>query len=297
MTNSENNVLKETYKNPTELYCSPKKYNNAEKNSTCYSHSELKMLAGEFNKHSSDKKIKGKTKKELAAELLKAYKPICDKNQYCWIKQTLTNTNKINKLESNFRIQMPYSWIDDQNTWLNTYDILYVMKQYEELYKDFSFLTVTPIDFAERNSSGQCIGDMLCDFDIKNLLAQKKTRFGIVFNTDPSTAQGQHWETCYCNLNPKKPNYGIYFYDSVANPCPRQIKTFMKKIVDQVNDPKFESKENKIQKQASDFDCGMFCIVFLTQCLKNIKFDEICKRMHTDKKINELRRVLYRPTK
>ena len=288
-----NNVLKETYKSPADVHCSPKMHHHAEKDSTCFSHGELKMLAGEFNKR-SEKKIKG-TKKEIATELLKAYKPICDKSQYCWIKQTLSNTSKISKLESNFRIPMPESWVKDQNTWLNTYDILYVMKQYEELHKEFIFLNVTPIDFAEKNSSGRCIGDMLCDFDVHDLMNKGKTRFGIVFNTDTSRGPGQHWCTVYCNLNPKKPNYGIYFYDSVANPCPRQIKAFMKKVVDQVNDPKFESKENKIQRQTGGSECGMFCIVYLTQCLKHIKHDVICERMGKDDFINSLRKILYSP--
>jgi hypothetical protein len=287
-------ILKETYKDPTEIHCSPIAHKSAKKDSTCYSHKELKMLTKIFNEK-NEKKIKGKTKKELAAELLKAYKPICDKDQYCWMKQTLSNTSKINKLEKNFRTPMPNSWVNNPNTWLNTYDILNVMKQYEELHKDFIFLNVTPIDFAERNSFGQCIGNMLCDFDIHNLLDDKKTRFGIVFNTDTSQGSGSHWISIYCNLNPKKPNYGIYFYDSVANPCPRQIKTFMKKVVDQVNDPKFESKENNIQSQFKGSECGVFSIVFLTQCLKNIKFDEICKKMGNDDHVNKLRKILYRP--
>jgi hypothetical protein len=285
------NVLKETYKNPTDIHCSPAKYNRAEKDQTCFSHDELKLLANEFNKH-SDKKIKGTSKKEIASELLKAYKPICNSDQYCWIKQTLSNSNKINKLEQNFRIQMPISWEKDKYTWLNTYDILYVMKQYEELYTDFEFLTVTPSDFSDKNSSGKCIGDMLCDFDVHNF---NKKRFGIVFNTGSSFSSGEHWQALFCNLNNKLPNYGIYFYDSVANPSSHKIKTFMKKIKDQVNDTKFELKENKIQSQYGGSECGMFSIIFLTQCLKNIKFDEICKRMHNDKKINELRMILYRP--
>ena len=293
-------ILKETYKNPADIHCSPKMHEHAEKDRTCFSLEELKLIVAEFNKKSEPaKQITATTKKGMVAALLKAYKPICDKNQYCWIKQTLAhNTSKLNKLESNFRVKMPNEWVNNQNTWLNTYDILYVMKQYEELYKDFVFLNVTPIDFAEKNSFGRCIGDMLCDFNVKDLLARQKTRFGIVFNTDPSTRGGQHWIMIYCNLDSKKPNYGIYFYDSVASPAPHQVKTFMKKIVGQVpeeNRSAFECKENKIQRQYSNYDCGMFCIVFLTQCLKNIKFDIICKNMYTDEKINSLRKVLYRP--
>jgi hypothetical protein len=122
-----------------------------------------------------------------------------------------------------------------------------------------------------------------------------KTRFGIIFNTDPSYKGGQHWISLYCNLDPKKPNYGIYFYDSVATPAPREVKTFMAKVAAQVKNKAFEVKENKIQKQYDNYECGVFSMVFITQCLKHIKFDTICRKMKTDSGMNKLRDILYRP--
>jgi hypothetical protein len=277
---------------PTTLHCSPKAHKFAEKDNTCYSHGELKLLAKEFNKK-SPQKITGKNKKELVEKLLKAYEKVCDKHQFCWIKQTLTSPTNVSKLEKSFRPQKPISWNKNRHTWLNTYDILYVLQQYEELYKDFKFLGVYSIDFASKDGFGKCIGDIMCDFDIKKF---KKTSFGVVFNTDPSYKGGQHWISLFCNLNPKKKNYGIYFYDSVASPAPKEVKAFMTKIQNQVNDPKFEKLENKIQKQYDNYDCGTFSIVFITQCLKNkYSYDYICKHMHQDEKVNKLRDVLYRP--
>ena len=287
-------------KDLTELHCSPKAHvENAEDgNYTCFSKPELKLLAAEFNKKSPKKiKITGK-KKEIVNQLLEAYKEVCDKHQFCWIKQTLTDPEKIAKLEKSFRPKMPDSWNDNPNTWLNTYDILYVMKQYEDLHKDFVFIGIYPIDFNESNSFGRCIGDILCNFDIKtNILDKGKKQFGIVFNTDPSTRSGSHWYSMYCNLNPNKKNYGIYSYDSVANEAQKQVKLFMKKVCDQVNDKKFECKENKIQRQFSNYDCGVYSMVFITQCLKNIPFKIICEKMQTDKYVNSFRQVLYRPSR
>jgi hypothetical protein len=300
--------LEEVYERAEELHCSPGKHHLAEKDKTCFTHGELKLLAKEFNKK-SPKKIKGKTKKELVHGLLTSFKDICDKHQFCWIRQVLTDSEKIRKLEDSFRPQKPKSWDSDPNTWLNTYDILYVLSQYEHLYKDYRFLNVTPIDFAEYNSFGKCIGDMLCDFDIKKDIldyhltygGKKRYRFGIVFNTDDSHSGGAHWISLYCNLNPKKPNYGIYFYDSVASRAPGEVKDFMSKIVEQVKTyhlPKaeqFEKKENKIQRQFSNYDCGVFSIVIQTQLLKGVVFDVLCKKMKTDRYINSLRNILYRP--
>lgn len=289
--------LDEAYGHPAELHCSPRAHKYAEKDRTCFTHGELKLLAREFNKRSPDApKITGKTKKEIAAKLLKEYAKICDKHQFCWIKKTLTDPQKISMLEKAFRPQRPLSWEKNRGTWLNTYDILYVMNQYEELYKDFAFLGVYPIDFASRDSFDRCVGDVLCDFDLKSdILGKKKKRFGIVFNTDDSKSPGMHWISLYCNLDKRHKNFGVYFYDSVANPAPREVKAFMKKIVAQVNDPAFESKENKAQRQFGNNQCGIFSVVFLTQCLKNVKFEELCKRMRRDKDMERFRDVLYRP--
>ena len=260
----------------------------AQKDKTCFKHGELKLLAKEFNKQSA-KKIKIGPKKKMVNDLLKSFQGVCSDNQYCWIKQIIKDVGKKVELEKAFRPEKPTTWKMDRHTWLNTYDILYVMKQYEELYKDFVFLNVVPRDFASREN-GTCIGDMLCDFDVRKL---DKKRFGIVFNTDDSHHGGMHWNALFCNLDNKKVNYGVYFYDSVGDKAMPEVRAFMKKIVDQVGDKDFEMKENKIQKQFGNSECGMFSIVFLTQCLKNIKFDLICKRMPTDAEINRIRDVLF----
>ena len=293
--------MNDVYKDPADLHCSPSHHKFAEKNSTCFSHAELKLLAKEFNKRSpSDKHIKGRTKGELVQKLLEAYKGVCDKYQYCWVKQTLTDSEKIAKLEKAFRPKKPVSWDEDHNTWLNTFDINYVLQQYEELYKHFAYVGCYPIDFSD-DSSGSCVGDILCEFDIHtHILGNKKKTFGVVFNTDPSYKGGSHWISLFCDLRkmvkgkPNK-NYGIFFYDSVSNPPPKEVVAFKKKICEQVGDPKFVNRDNKIQRQFSNYDCGVYSIVFITQMLKDIPYDVICEQMKTDKYVNSFRDVLYRP--
>ena len=317
-------MLENVYSGSTDIHCSPKAHKFAEKDSTCFSHGELKLLASEFNKkaEAGKPKIAGRTKKELAGKLLQAYKHICDKHQFCWIKQTLTDSKKIAKLEEAFRPAKPISWESDRTTWLNTYDILYVLEQYEELYKDYIFLGVYPIDFASKDSFDTCVGTPIvvkedkkhiksfnmCNFDIKrDILDKKKKRFGIVFNTDPSNRGGAHWYGLYCSLDTRKsnPNFGVYTYDSVANSPQKEVKEFMKNIAGQVEalkkeipefaKRKFESKANETQKQFGNNECGVFSLAYQTQMLKNIKFETLCKRMQNDAYMNKLRDVLYRP--
>lgn len=316
--------LENAYAGPAELHCSPKAHKFAEKDKTCFSHGELKLLAREFNKKAgpSVPKITGRSKKELTGKLLTAYKHICDKHQFCWIKQTLSDPKKAAKLEAAFRPSRPLSWESDRNTWLNTYDILYVLEQYEDLYKDYVFLGVYPIDFASKDSFGTCVGTpilvndekkvtksfSMCNFDIKrDVLDKKKKRFGIVFNTDPSNRGGAHWYGMYCSLDTRRsnPNFGVYTYDSVANSPQKEVSAFMKRIAEQVDALKgdvpslgkrtFQSKYNKTQKQFGNNECGVFSLAYQTQMLKNIPFEKVCTRMKNDSYMNKLRDVFYRP--
>jgi len=286
--------------NSSKLHCSP--YNQikyGEKQGTCFSQKDLIAIAKEYNKLSNinDKINIHQPKQKLHDDLEKAFQKVCT-NELCWANNDIIKNPQLkNKLKSSFRPLKPREWYSDRKTWLNTYDILFVLEQYETLYKDFKVMGVFPIDFAYTDEYGSCIGDDLCNFDIKTLLASKKKQFCIVLNLDYHNEPGSHWVSVFCNLNPKKENYGIYYYDSVANSPPKEAVEFMNLIKGQVNDPKFEVKHNKIQKQFANSECGIFSIIFLTQMLKQVPFDFICKHMRTDSEINKLRDVIYHPSK
>lgn len=277
------------------MYCSPSHHKHAKKG-TCFSPSELNLIAKTINEKEKKVVIKGKDKKKVIEQY---FQGICQDKEYCWLEQLDYNTRK--RLEEAFRPIKPRSWNNNPRTWLNTDDIMYVMKQYESLHKDFKFLGVHPIDFAERKD-GICIGYDLCDFDIRNFKKQK--RFAMVLNLDHHNEPGSHWVAIYCSLYQRKQNFGIYYYDSTSNPPGPEVQTFMEKVSEQVKRDfkpniasKFAMQFNSVQRQFKNSECGMFCIVFLTQCVKNIKFDEICERMKQDDDINNIRNILYRPPK
>lgn len=281
------------------LHCSPfNQVRYGKEYGTCYSQQNLIDIANEYNKLSQHKINIHQSHEQLHTDLEKAFQKIC-KDELCWVNNDIINNPELrNKVTNAFRPPKPRSWYDDKNTWLNTYDIVFVLEQYEKLYQDFKLMGVYPIDFALNDEDDRCIGDELCDFDIKKLKAQEKSQFGIVLNLDYHDEPGSHWVSLFCNLNPKKKNYGIFYYDSVANPPPDEVIEFMDLIKTQVNNKKFKVKSNKIQKQFGNFDCGMFCIIFMTQILKEqFSFEFICKHMHTDKEINRLRDVIYSPSK
>jgi hypothetical protein len=304
-TNKKNNVDKEK----SIMYCSPARFSMGVKDKTCLTTSELQEVAKEYNKFSQKmgkkKTIKISVDKDTIVKQMKnKLGNQCGNSDFCWVQQEFIPPQVQNKiLKKAFRPLKPIEWYKNRQTWLNTYDILKVMKQYEDKYKDFLFVGVFPVDFESFDEYGQCIASGMCEFNIKNLIENGKKRFGMVLNLDKHDQSGSHWVAIYCNLLSNRNNFGIYYYDSVAYPPPKEIASFMKKIEQQsytvfskkVAD-RFAMRYNRIQKQFDNFDCGMFSEVFITQMLKNINFDNICKYMKTDNEINQLRDVMYTPS-
>lgn len=286
-----------------EKFCSPSRYFNDGK--SCMTLNELQMIAKDLNKHlPKQRRISMRLKKDaLHTAIMRAMYPSCQDKEYCWIEHDFLSPEHKARIEAAFRPKKPSAWLSNPRTWLNTYDILHVLKPYENLYKDFAFLGVHPIDFQSTYANGQCIGDQLCSFHIRSLLDKKIKRFAFVLNLDRHDQSGSHWVAVYCGLDPKKPNFGVYYYDSVAHEPGPEVVSFMKQMYIQVQQvfpssigKTFALKFNQVQKQFKNTECGMFSIVFITQCLKHRAFKDICLLMRKDDAIQELRDVLYRPS-
>lgn len=315
----------QTQKNTTKqqpMYCSPARHDMGLKDNTCLTTTELKDIARDYNRNvvGNTKKEKpnsvGKSttlveikivdsKKQLFEALKEKLGPTCGNADHCWIQQDFVQPATRNRLLSKaFRPLKPREWYINRQTWLNTYDIQKVMQQYEEKYKDFVFLGVFPIDFASNDEYGQCISQEMCSFGLRKVLQVQKKRFGMVLNLDRHDQSGSHWVALYCNMQPKRKNFGIYYYDSVGHPPPREVASFMTHMEKESHDlfskkvaDRFVMRYNRVQKQFSNYDCGVFAEVFLTQMLKEIRFDDICQKMPTDAEVNKLRDVLYTPVR
>jgi hypothetical protein len=221
--------------------------------------------------------------------------------------EKLDYQTKSNILRKAYRPEKPRSWVANPQEWLSTYDILNVMSQYEERYKRYRFLGVYPVDFTDRTDDGYCVGENMCNFNVRDFLATGKNKFGLVLNTDTHRGDGEHWFAIYANLDKRSKQFGIYYYDSVANPPDKKnsgkyCTRFMQAIKDQVTElmgtdvgARFQKRHNKIEAQFQNSQCGIFCQVFITQMLKGHSFDTVCHRMPRDRRMMELRDVLYRP--
>jgi hypothetical protein len=301
-------------KKPKQMFCSPARYDMGAKDETCLSIQELQQVARDYNNNFVEK-IAGikqphkialtNNKKSIMKDLKRELGQQCGNSDYCWVQQDfISPETKVELLQKAFRPLKPIGWYKNRQTWLNTYDILKVMKQYEDKYKDFFFLGVFPIDFESKDEYGSCVAPGMCNFDLKRVIDKGKHRFGMVLNLDKHDQSGSHWVALYCNMLPRRKNFGVYYYDSVAFQPPKEVASFMKEIEKQVYQifrqkvaDRFALRYNRVQKQFSNYDCGVFAEVFLTQVLKDIPFDVICDKMKTDDDINKLRDVLYTPTK
>lgn len=285
-------------------YCSPQRHVRSE--DTCLTMAELRTIAQDYNESAKDarKRIRLTTSKgELYSMIRNRLREYCEGgDEPCWVDQPFVKAEHKRAIEDSFRPKKPKAWYKNRRTWLNTFDILHVMKQYEKLFRNFAFLGVYPIDFQEYYSNGDCIGGLLCSFSVKDMLARKKTHFAMVLNLDNHRQPGSHWVAVYCNLDPKKNNFGMYYYDSVATPPGQEVIGFSQDVARQVKEhygPKvasrFDTRFNTTQKQFKNTECGIFSMVFITQMLKYIDYDFICKHMRKDDDMNEIRDVLYRP--
>ena len=176
-----------------------------------------------WNERHPDLKITSNNSKEIWEKLRNNLSNVCD-TEKCWLKQNFINNNLDNELKNyTFAPDAPKSWNKNPNEWLNSLDINKVMKQYEHEYPCFTFIGPSPIDFETKKLFGQCVWNELCNFDLERYIKKGKTKFGIIFNTDPHYLDGSHWICLFIDI---KKNY-IYYFDSNAENLAQKINRCM----------------------------------------------------------------------
>lgn len=279
-------------------YCSP----GVRTKQSCYSKEMLRLIARTYNDTHEDKIDVTGTKPQLLRTLRSKLGTRCGKEESCWLELPFVQKSEsYQKLESAFRPRKPESWNDNENEWLNTYDILNVMKQYEAGDKRFKFVGVFPIDFMSKNAStGSCVVQEMCQLDLGSLWKRKITKVGVIFNTDTSKGSGEHWIGLYIGLDPKRKNFGTFFYDSVAMRPPKEVVAFMKLMDKDLKalHPRYADKvamrSNKVRRQFKSTECGVFSMLFVVSMLR-YPFDAVCESMGKDDDVHAFRDVFYRP--
>ena len=192
------------------------------------------------------------------------------------------------------RPRRPNAWDEKPNTWLDNYNIIHVMQQYQEAYKWFKFLGIFPIDFSAPNpykkDAHECLYKETCSLNLTAEYANGIRGIGIIFNLDPHYKGGSHWVALYINLQDiTKPFVG--YFDSYGYKTPNLIAKLMKSLKLQIDTCELGSNARRFQYGSSE--CGMFSIYFIICMISGISFREFCKDSVNDETMLKLRKILF----
>lgn len=273
--------------NISKTPCSPS-INKEGKFKTCYNLESLLKISEELKKEKKLKiNLEKKSKKQLWDFIQKQFNKTCKKKEDCWKNQYSVkklNDKTINKYT--FKPDYPDEWKNDKYTWLNTYDILRVMKQYEQKYDDFKFLGVVPSDCPTKI---QC---ELSNIDIKSLKKNNIHKIGLVYNLDVSTGPGTHWVAVYIDNK----NNEINYYDSYGSKPITLIHQFINNLKNKYRKSGYKPTViyNDKRHQYGGSECGMYSMNFLLERINDVTMYQIYKRNISDKKMNDLRKLIYK---
>jgi hypothetical protein len=272
--------------------CAPCRLKDKNKNKdikTCYSKESLIKISKAWNKEFKNSipiNFKNKSKKQLWLTIQKKMNNLCENDENCWKKQNFVKKMKDTEIELyTFKPEYPKSWLSDRYTWLNTYDIYYVMKQYEKTFDYFIFLGPIPSD---------CPTKIQCELSNIDLIKLKKNninKIGIIYNLDTSNQSGSHWIGMYIDNK----NNEINIYDSQVGTGNYLIRQFVQKIVDKyrVNNITPIVIYNDTRHQYGGSECGVYSMNFILERLHGTNMYEISRMKIPDEKMNFLRKVLY----
>jgi len=156
--------------------------------------------------------------------------------------------------------------------------------------KNFYFYGAVPMDFKK------CSVSNLCNFNMKKHLDKGESKIGIVFNTDPSTKDGEHWISMYMDLGKhNSPDYGIYYFDSFGRKPSKEVTELIQKVIKQGKKCKRKPLYfyNDYSYQKANSQCGMYAIHFIKKMLEGLPFEEYLDTKLNDKLMIQLRNEYF----
>lgn len=299
----------------SQSYCSPAREKVYEKDGTCFNRNALVRLVQAWNTKNPHDKIKSFTKMskdQLWDTLNERMHKICKGNarEWCWVDK-LNEAKQSPDVTKSLRPVKPREWYKQPYAWLTNYDIEAVMRQYQD-DKDlkFKFLGVYPIDFEGKTGFGTCLYSEMCNLDITVYASRGYKYIGMVTNLDRHDQDGSHWTALFMCVDYTMPCFGAYYYDSVSNPPPPDMKRFMEKVKTQMEayalkkskQPiQFRLEYNRVRHQYGNSECGLFSMGYIIRWLEKVNekpdtmFSDIVKLKMNDKIIHRLRNELFRP--
>jgi len=283
--NKKNNIKNTQYNSSN---CSPNPNTNSY---TCYSDESLHKLKKYWNLRHPRNKIKSNDPKIIWNTLKSNMSNSCNKES-CWLRSKFMEGNLDSQLLNyTFAPKAPSEWKTKPDEWLSSLDIESVMKQYENFYKCFVFLGPSPIDYDKHKLYGECVWEELCKFNLSEEIKNNKNKIGVIFNTDPHYEKGEHWISLFINIKKKF----IIYFDSNGNKPPTEVTRFVNTVINQGKQLGIDLKyiENKIEHQETDSECGMYCLYFIIEMLKDKNPEYFLNNKINDNEVFNLRRKYF----
>lgn len=287
-----NKTIKRTKRNQTKkqnvskkrtMTCHPSSETQREKiQGTCYTAQVLHDIRDAYNKHHEDK-ITEKSPKEVVTQLRRKLHKRC-KQEDCWLNEIKDGEKRRQLNELLFAPDRPKEWEKAPTTWLSNYDLMNVLQQYEVAYPEFKLLGPSAIDYDAKlpEEGNKCVWEDLCRLSLEEVLQHGKTKLGVIFNLDKHDGPGTHWVSIFIDLDENM----IVYYDSAANPEPREVSRLINEVVTQAKrlhpPKKMKRIQNKIAHQSSNTECGMFCLFFIITCLTRKLESDIKTKLHVE---------------
>lgn len=191
----------------------------------------------------------------------------CEGDDMCVISKIPDSEQKEAIKNEAFVPKQPAEWSLNINEWLSDTDILNVIQQYVEAYKEFEFLGPSYIDFDYREH-GTCVEESLCKFSLAEYIKKGKTKIGIILNLDDHTKSGSHWVSMFIDVKRRF----IFYFDSAGESIPKEVGVLIARIKQQAKDlhMRFRVYENSpFEHQYGGTECGMYSLFFLITMLTN----------------------------
>jgi hypothetical protein len=245
-----------------------------------------------YNKRNISRKIVSSSSQSIYNELSEKLNKCNDES--CWL-QELDGSLRKEIQEKSFTPYKPVEWEKNPVEWLSNFDILDVLKQYEEKYSDFKFIGPTPIDFnSTPGNDGKCVWQELCVFQLQKYKELGYNNIGVIFNLDKHDQSGSHWVSLFISV---KDNF-IYYFDSAANEIPLEIKNFVELVSSQSGNKLKFLTNIPHQHQYGNTECGMYSLYFIITMLddtitKKKKINIFSKRRLNDKFIQSFRNKYF----
>ena len=259
------------------LNCHPGVQGKTVDKDTCYTATVLQKIRRSYNRTHKKTPIRAGTSKKVLQELKERMRDRCTQED-CWIDLLPREQQAV--VDSDvFAPDQPREWKTNPHEWLSNFDLIKVLDQYEDAYtpkthpeRAFKYIGPTPIDFDTRVRSHHedrgdvCVWEELCTFELARYQKQGYRKLGIVFNLDKHDQNGSHWVSLFVDLEHRF----VFYFDSVGNPAPAEIRTLMERIVRQSRQfgRAYRVYENApMQHQFGDTECGMYSLYFIVTML------------------------------